>query len=132
MSEFISPSYRKMFFKIHRSSHQRYYIKQVSCSQKFHRETPVLESLFQHEGLFILKETPALLFSCETCQIFKNIDFEEHLRTTVSKYTIYNYNILLKNIFEIKLNHSLNKISQMAGKYKKAVELCFHCGCFGK
>ena len=27
------------------------------------------------------KETPPQVFSCEYCEIFKNIDFEEHLQT---------------------------------------------------
>ena len=31
------------------------------------------------EGVFI---TPAQLFSCEYCEIFQNVYFEEHLRTT--------------------------------------------------
>ena len=40
---------------------------------KFHRKTPMLESK---------KETPAIVFSCEICEIFRNIYFEEHLRKT--------------------------------------------------
>ena len=31
---------------------------------------------------FIKKETPAQVFSCEICKIFKNTYFKEHLRTT--------------------------------------------------
>ena len=31
-----------------------------------------------------LKETPAQVFSCEYCKIFKNTYFEEHLRTAAS------------------------------------------------
>ena len=30
------------------------------------------------------KETPTQVFSCETCEIFKNTYFEEHLGTTTS------------------------------------------------
>ena len=39
-------------------------------------------------SLFLIKplkkETPTLVFSCETCEIFKDTYFEEHLRTTTS------------------------------------------------
>ena len=31
------------------------------------------------------KKTPTLVLSCETCEIFKNIYFEEYLLTTASK-----------------------------------------------
>ena len=31
-----------------------------------------------------IKETPTLVFFCEYCEIFKNIYFEKHLRTTAS------------------------------------------------
>ena len=33
---------------------------------------------------FIKKETPAQVFSCEFCEISKNIFFKEHIRTTAS------------------------------------------------
>ena len=36
---------------------------------------------------FIKKETLAQLFSCEFCEISKNILFTEHLWTTASYYT---------------------------------------------
>ena len=54
----------------------------------------MLESLFSEvTGLrawnFILKKTPTEVFSCEICEIFKNIYFEEHLRTTTSKQTLW-------------------------------------------
>ena len=31
------------------------------------------------------KKTPTLVLACETCEIFKNIYFEEYLLTTASK-----------------------------------------------
>ena len=34
---------------------------------------------------FIKKETLAQVFSCEFCEIFKNIYFLEHLRATASE-----------------------------------------------
>ena len=33
----------------------------------------------------LLKETPTQVFSCEYCEIFKNIYFEEHLRMANSE-----------------------------------------------
>ena len=47
----------------------------------------MLESLFDYRpsGLQLyLKETPAQVFPCEICEIFKNTYFAEHLQTTVS------------------------------------------------
>ena len=57
--------------------------------RKFHRKTPVWKSLFnKFAGLqpciFIKKETPTQVFSCEICETFTNTYFEEHLRTTAS------------------------------------------------
>ena len=40
---------------------------------------------------FIKKETLALVLSCEVCEIFKNIYFEEHLRTADPANTILRY-----------------------------------------
>ena len=45
---------------------------------KFHKETPVLESLFSKVSRN--KETPAQVFSCEFCEAFKNPFFTENLR----------------------------------------------------
>ena len=45
---------------------------------KFHKETPVLESLFSKVSRN--KETPAQVFSCEFCEAFKNTFFTEHLQ----------------------------------------------------
>ena len=59
---------KKMFLKFH----------------KYHKRTPVLESLFYKvAGLGLqlyLKETPTWAFSCEIYEIFKNTYFEEHLK----------------------------------------------------
>ena len=51
---------------------------------------PVLESVFNNIAgprtcNFITKK----LQSCEICEIFKNPYFEEHLRTTASKFSLY-------------------------------------------
>ena len=45
---------------------------------ELHKETPVLESLFKKVARN--KETPAQVFSCESCEAFKNTIFTEHLR----------------------------------------------------
>ena len=42
-----------------------------------------MESLFNKVAGF---QTAAQVFSVEYCKIFKNIFFEEHLRTTASRY----------------------------------------------
>ena len=52
-------------------------ILQIRCSYKFpkfHQEIPVLESL-KVVGL----KTPAQVFSCEICEIFKNTFSTQHL-----------------------------------------------------
>ena len=60
------------------------------------------------EGLkacsFIKKETPAQVFSCEYSGIFKNIYFEEHLRTAASELTLK----YPKNVHESPLQAILN------------------------
>ena len=43
-------------------------------------ETPVLKSLFN-------KAADPQVFSCGYCEIFKNTNFEEHLRTAASVYS---------------------------------------------
>ena len=49
-------------------------------------------SLINPEGLQLyLKETPRQEFSCKICDIFKNVYFEEHLRT--ASFTL---NLILK------------------------------------
>ena len=46
------------------------------------REKTASLFLINPEGLhFYLKETPAQVFSCKICNIFKNAYFEEHLQT---------------------------------------------------
>ena len=74
-----------------RSSHQRYSAKKVFLKKfcKFHRKTPMLESLFNKiPGLqacnFIKKRPPTQAFSCRIYDFFKNTYFEEYLRTTAS------------------------------------------------
>ena len=44
----------------------------------------VKEGVLKNFACNFLKKTPAQVFSCKTWQIFKNIYFQEHLRTTVS------------------------------------------------
>ena len=41
---------------------------------KFHRKTPVLESLYDKVALYY-KKTPTQVFTCEICEIFKNTFF---------------------------------------------------------
>ena len=45
---------------------------------------PVFPSYLNFIMQLYLKETPAQVFSCEYCKIFKNTYFEEHLRTAAS------------------------------------------------
>ena len=78
---------------------------------KTHRKTPVPESLFNKVAgprpatllqkrlwhrpqayNFIKKETLALVFSSEFCEIFKNNFFTEHLRTTASEKAVHKKN----------------------------------------
>ena len=49
---------------------------------KFHRKTPVPRP---DACNFIKKETMVQVFSCEFCEISKNIFFTEHLRATASR-----------------------------------------------
>ena len=63
----------------------------LKFSQNF-RKTRVVKSLFYKvavlkAGNFPKNETATQVFSCELCEIFKNTDFEEHMRTTASVNT---------------------------------------------
>ena len=62
--------------KFHKVQKQKF--ADVEKSPKF-TVKHLCQSLFCNE-----KETPTKVFSCEYCEIFKNIYFEEHLRTAVS------------------------------------------------
>ena len=45
-----------------------------------------LEVFCKKNILTLLKRDSNTILSCEICEIFKNVYFEEHLRTTASKY----------------------------------------------
>ena len=79
---------------IHRSSHQRYSVRKgvlIEISQNSPENTWARVSFLiklQAEACnFIKKETLALLFSCEFCEISKNTYFKEHLWENVLEYT---------------------------------------------
>ena len=70
---------------------------EVSCKKgvlkirRIHRKTPVPDSLFKwsygsHLPTLLKKETLTQVFSCEFCEIFKNIFFTEHLRASASVF----------------------------------------------
>ena len=40
------------------------------------------------QNLFFNKETPAQVFSCEFCEIFKSTYFEKHLRTAALDFLL--------------------------------------------
>ena len=76
--------------KNHRSSYWRCSVKE-GVLKNFANFTgkylywSLLINLQDWEPATLLKKTPTQEFSCETCEIFKNIYFEEHLRTAASK-----------------------------------------------
>ena len=58
-------------------------IKLFCC--KNHKRCSVEEDVLKSFPCnFIKKKTPTQVFSCETCQYFKNIYFQEYLSTTTS------------------------------------------------
>ena len=67
-----------------RDSVNKVFWKTGQNSQKI----PVLESLFKFQAVrpaIFLKVTPAKLFSCEFCEVFKKIYFVEYPRTAASE-----------------------------------------------
>ena len=75
--------------KSNRSNHHRCSITKAVLKKfcNIHIKTPLLESLFKNVAAlqvvnFIKKRQ---VFSCEYCEIFKNIYFEKHLRTAASE-----------------------------------------------
>ena len=121
------------------SQHQRsqpkdnsFYIKkqpqevlyEKSYSKKFiesHRKTSVLESNLNPEtkaSNFIEKEIPRKVFSCESCEIMKDIYFIVHLWTTASEHydsahlKSLEYSIPYSSAFQLQKKHSLKQQSQ--------------------
>ena len=76
-----------------RSSHRACSVKKVFL--KFHRKTPVLESLLITLQVFrpasLLKRYSNTDISYEISEIFKNTYFEEHLRKAASVYFTSKY-----------------------------------------
>ena len=74
-----------------RSSHRRCSIKKVflkisqNSQEKTCAKVSLLIKLQASACNYIKKETPAQMFSCELCEIIKNIFFTEHLRVTASE-----------------------------------------------
>ena len=59
---------------------------------------------------FIKKETPPQVFSCEFCEVFRNIFFTEHLRRLLSEYLRRDYSLI---------GHSPNFKSSIFSQTKK-------------
>ena len=63
--------------------------------------------------IFIKKETVTQVFSCEFCEIFKNIFSIEHLRTAVSDFLFQCFTVIFSNmskvILTLKFQTVLNK-----------------------
>ena len=59
---------------------------------------------------FIKKALQHRYFSCEICNIFKNIYFEEHLRATACEVTLYKLLIKCSKIFHGKIHENLRKL----------------------
>ena len=76
-------SVKKVFLKISQNSQEN------TCASLF------LNKVAGATGNFIKKETLAQMFSCEFCEIFKNICFTENLWTTASE----KWSCLLKNVY---------------------------------
>ena len=73
-------------------------VLQNSCSERFFlnivKKTTVLESPFNKVAglkvcIFIKKQTPTQLFSCQYCEILNNSFFIEHLRTLGTKLIFF-------------------------------------------
>ena len=101
----LSLDYLNRFF---RSSHGRCSVKKRNSwkSHKFHRNTPVLESLLIKWGpaTSLKKETPTQIFSCKICEIFKNTYIEMDLCTPASDFPnpAYSFSSLLGNFYPLQ------------------------------
>ena len=67
------------------------FLQPEAVFNKFHRKTPVLESLYNKVAdlqvcNFFKKRLQHRSFPVQICKTFKNTYFEEHLRATASKY----------------------------------------------
>ena len=71
--------------------------------RKFHRKAPVIEPFFNKVtelGLQLYQtETLTQVFSCEICEILKNIFFTEHLQwLSLQKKLIRNFAVMIQKI----------------------------------
>ena len=117
----------------------------MSKFHKLHRKRPVLESLFNKvAGLQAYTlETPTQVFSCETCNYFKNTYFKEHLQTTASdriyiftqvvdmplKNALVNFLFLSDILFMIYLKFTDNNINEFGFYFYKASVCACACAC---
>ena len=92
---------------IFRSSHHRCSIKAVLknlaifTTRKHLWWSVFLIMLQTSRPATLLKKTPAQVFSCEYCKIFKNIYFEDHLQTAASA----SWSILYKEFVDISYDN---------------------------
>ena len=93
---------KKLFLKISHKLQENTCVR-VSFLIKLQAETCI----------FIKKETVTQVFSCEFCEIFKNIFSIEHLRTTVSYFLFQYFTVIFSNmskvILTLKFQTVLNK-----------------------
>ena len=73
-----------------------------------------------HQRCFAKKETPTHVLYCKTCEIFKNVYFEEHLRTAASRVSIPVNPFHATSLFYDPLNTLENQmISDVFRGYRK-------------
>ena len=70
------------------------------------------------------KQTPTKVFSCEICGIFKNIYFEEHLRTTAFKHRSSFLEVFCKSSCSASTNNVM-KYSFSAAVVPKVVSVTY-------
>ena len=99
-----------------RNSHQRCSIE-IGVLRNFTKFTGkhLCQSLFFNK---VAAQTLAQVFSCEFCEIFKNILFTENFRVTASVKASYMFAMVLNNIQNCNCNHSVHHYHKIMEAFK--------------
>ena len=102
-------------------------VLQNDCSERFHkihRKTPVLESFYDKSpGLGLQLLTPARVFFCEFCEMFKGTCFIEYLRTTALFFKKRSCSIF----WRVRWRYFFAKFTKFSGKSSLSI---FMTSCF--
>ena len=100
-------AFTKLFFTYflqpYRSSHQRCSIKNLFSGNFAKLTGKHLRLRLFFTCNFTIKETPAQVFACDFCKIFKNFFFTEHIRATTTGHRTskIDFNFIMQSLHSV-------------------------------